>query len=77
MSQTMQVFPDGDYKTIKVVVMRLHVVVAINTKLIIASSTKEESVEFNFADVYGINLHDRSLFDVLGFEGVPDPKRGG
>ena len=70
-------FPDSDNKTVKDVVTRLHVAVAKTTRLIVTSSTGEDSVEFNFADGYGINLHDRSLFDSLGFMGVLDPTRGG
>ena len=46
-------------------------------KLIVTSSPEEDSVEFNFADGYGISLHDRSLFNVLGFKGVPEPIRDG
>ena len=70
-------FPDCEYKTVKDVVTRLHVAVAKSTRLIVTSSTEEDSVEFNFADGYGISLHDRSLIDVLGFKGVLDPNRGG
>ena len=69
-------FPDGEYKTVKDVVTSLHVAVAKSTRPIVTSRT-EDSVEFNFADGYGISLHDRSLFDVLRFKGVLDPNRGG
>ena len=71
------IFPDGEYKTVKDVVTRLHVVFAKSTRLIVTSSTEEDSVDFNFADGNGISLHDRSLFDVLGFKGVLDSNRGG
>ena len=70
-------FPDCEYKTVKDVVTRLHIAVAKSTRLVVTSSTEEDSEEFNFADGYGISLHDRSLFDVLGFKEVLDPNRGG
>ena len=70
-------FPDGDYKTVKAVVTRLHVAVAKSTRPIVTSGTEENCVDFNFADDYGISLGDRSLFGVLGFKGVPEPNRGG
>ena len=34
-------------------------------------------MELNFEAGYGISVRDRSIFDVLGFKGVPDPNRGG
>ena len=67
-------FPD-EYKTVKDVVTRLHVAVAKSKRLIVTSSTEEDSVEFNFADGHGISPHD--TFDVLGFKGVQDPNRSG
>ena len=70
-------FPDGEHKTVKDVVTPLPVAVAESTRLIVTSSTEEDSVEFNFADGYGIGLHDRSLFDLLGFKGVLHLNRGG
>ena len=70
------IFPHGEYKTVKDVVTRLHVAVAKSTRLIVTSSTEEDSVDFNFADGYGVSLHDRSLFDVLGFMKSLDPNRG-
>ena len=70
-------FPDCEYKTGKDVVTQLHVAVAKSTRLIVTSSTEEDSVEFNFEDGYGISVHDRSLLDVFGFKGVPDPNWGG
>ena len=70
-------FPDGEYKTVKLVVTRLYVAVAKGTRPILIYSTEEDCVEFNFADGYGISLHGRSLFEVLGFKGVLDPNRGG
>ena len=68
--------PDGECNTVKDVATILHAAVAQRTRLIYTSSTEEDSVKFSFADGYGIGLHDRSLFDVLGFHGVPDPNRG-
>ena len=62
-------FLDGGYKTVKDVVTRLYVAVAKCTRLIVTSSTEKDSVEFNSAEGYGLNLHDRSLFDVLGSNG--------
>ena len=69
--------PDGEYETVKDVVTRLDVAVAKSARLIVNSSTEEDSVEFTFAYGYGISLHDRSQFDVLEFKGVLDPNRGG
>ena len=37
----------------------------------------EDSIEINFKSRYGISVRDRSLFDVLGIQGVPDTNRGG
>ena len=54
---------------------RFHV--AVTKKRPHVTSTTEDFVEFDFTDGYGINVHDRSLFDVSGFRGVPDPNRGG
>ena len=70
-------FPDGQYKTVKDVVTRLRVAVAKNMMLIVTSNTEKDSVEFKFPDCYGISLHDRNLFDVIGFKRVLDPNRGG
>ena len=71
------IFPDGEYKTVKDIVTRLHVAVAKSTRPVVTCSTEEDSVEFKSADGYGIILLDRSLFDILGIKGVPDPHRGG
>ena len=71
------IFCDGEYKTLIDVVTCFHVAVAKSTKPIVTSSTEEDSVEFNFADGYGISLHDVSLFVLVGFKGMPDPHRGG
>ena len=59
-------FCDGEYKIVKDVVARSHVAVAKSTRPIVNSSTEEGGAQFNFADGYGISLHDRSLSDVLG-----------
>ena len=37
----------------------------------------EDSIEISFKSRYGISVRDRSLFDVLGIQGVPDTNRGG
>ena len=37
----------------------------------------ENSIEISFKSRYGISIRDRSLFDVLGIQGVPDTHRGG
>ena len=63
-------FPYGDYKTVKDVVTRLHVAVAKSTKLIVTSSTEEDSVGITFSDGYGKSLHDISLVDAIGFKAV-------
>ena len=70
-------FLDVEYKTVKENVTRLHVAVARKTRLLVTSSMEKDSVEFNFADGYGVSLRDRSLFDVLELKGVLDPNRGG
>ena len=56
-------FPDSEYRTVKDVT-RLHVAVPESMRLIATCSTEEDSVEFNFANGYGISLHDRILFNV-------------
>ena len=37
----------------------------------------EDSIEISFEGRYGISVRDRSLFDVLGIQGMPDTNRGG
>ena len=37
----------------------------------------EDSIEISFKSRYGISVRDRSLFDVLGIQGVPDTNPGG
>ena len=36
-----------------------------------------KSLELNFADGSGMSFYDPKIFDVLGFQGVPDPNRAG
>ena len=36
----------------------------------------KDSVEISFESKYGISVRDRSLFDVLGIQGLPDTNRG-
>ena len=37
----------------------------------------EDNIEISFESRYGISFRDRSLFDVLGIQGVLDTNRGG
>ena len=37
----------------------------------------EDGIEISFKSRYGIRVRYRSLFAVLGFQGVPDTNRGG
>ena len=70
-------FYDGVCRTVKVVVTRLHVVVGKVTRPIVTSSTEEYCVKSSFGDGYGMSLHDRSRFGVLGCQMVPDLNRDG
>ena len=69
-------FDAGEYNTIKSFLKKLEK--GTETKNSTTSMLfEDDSVELNFADGYGISVRDRSLLDVLGIEGVPDPNRGG
>ena len=46
-------------------------------KPLISTTEEGNNVKLNFKDGFGISVRDRTLFDVLGFIGVPDPNRGG
>lgn len=77
------IFPDGEYKRIADIVEHLNSVsieIASESnrqKPIIQSNSDGEVVEFTFREGYGISVRDRTIFDVLGFKGIPDPNRGG
>ena len=69
-------FDAGEYITIKSILKKLEK--GTETKKPLTSALfEEDSVELNFKDGYGISVRDRSLLDVLGIQGVPDPNRGG
>ena len=55
-----------------------HLHSARNDKGLFLTSTVENNfVEIKFREGYGLSLLDHSLFDVLGFKGVPDTNWGG
>ena len=69
-------FDAAEYITIKSILKKLEK--GIETKKPLTSTLfEDDSVELTFADGYGISVPDRSLLDVLGKKGVPDPNRGG
>ena len=65
------ILPNEENKTNKHVFRSVYVAVAKSMRPIVSSGTDEDSVDFKFADGYGIS-HYRSLFDVLVFNGVLD-----
>ena len=44
---------------------------------IVTSSSEGDCLEFNYADAYGLSVHEKSLFDALVFKVVPSPYRDG
>ena len=69
-------FEAGEYQTISSILEQLDK--ATETKKPLNSADYvEDSIEISFKSRYGISVRDRSLFDVLGIQGVPDTNRGG
>ena len=69
-------FEAGEYITIKSILKKLEK--GTETKKPLTSTLfEDDNIELNFADGYGISVRDRSLLDVLGKKGIPDPHRGG
>ena len=69
-------FEAGDYQTISSILKHLDKATEIK-KPFNLSAYVEDSIELSFKSSYGISVKDRSVFDVLGIEGVPDTNRGG
>ena len=69
-------FPDGEIKSVENILEILKEGTVFN-KPLLATNYQDRTVELEFADGYGISVQDRSLFNVLGFTGIPDPNRGG
>ena len=69
-------FDAGEYITIKSIPKILEKGTETK-KLLTFTLFEDDNVEFNFADGYGISVRDRSLLDVMGIEGLPDPNPGG
>ena len=69
-------FEAGEYQTISSILEQLDK--ATETKKALTSADYvEDSIDISFKSRYGIRIRDRSLFDVLGIQGVPDTNRGG
>ena len=69
-------FEAGEFRTINSILQELEK--GTETRRPINSATYvNDGIELNFKDGYGISVRDRSVLDVLGIEGVPDPNRGG
>ena len=69
-------FEAGEYQTVSSILEQLDK--ATETKKPVNSAEYVEvSIEISFQSRYGISVRDRSLFDVLGIQGVPDTNRGG
>ena len=69
-------FEAGEYQTISSILKQLDK--ATETKKPLNSADYvEDNIEISFKSRYGISVRDRSLFDVLGIQGVPDTNRGG
>ena len=69
-------FEAGEYQTISSIPKQLDK--ATETKKPLNSADYvEDNIEIRFKSRYGISVRDRSLFDVLGIQGVPDTNRGG
>ena len=71
------VFPDGEIRSIWPILITLKAGSKSKQPLLSAKEDDGNNVELTFKDGYGISVRDRTLFDVLGFNGVPDPNRGG
>ena len=69
-------FGAGEFRTINSILDKLEEGTETR-KPINSAMYVNDGVEINFKDGYGISVRDRSVLDVLGIEGVPDPNRGG
>lgn len=68
-------FQDGELKTIATILEKLEK--STESDMTFTAVRQDDEIELQFEKEYGISVRDRSLFDVLGFQGVPDPNRGG
>ena len=68
-------YSDGELKSIDTILEKLKESSRLNNQLTYVK--QNDNIELKFDNEYGISVRDRSLFDVLGFKGVPDPNRGG
>ena len=69
-------FEAGEYQTISSILEQLDKATETKKPLTNADYV-EDSIDISFQTKYGIRVRDRSLFDVLGIQGVPDTNRGG
>ena len=70
-------FPDGEYKSVGDVLKVLNKGTQTKKPLEDAKLSDDNFVELEFEEGFGISVRDRSILDVLGFEGIPDENRGG
>ena len=70
-------FPDGEYKSVGDVLKVLKKGTQTKKPLEDAKLSDDNFVELEFEEGFGISVRDRSILDVLGFEGIPDKNRGG
>ena len=69
-------FPAGEIESVFTILSTLRAGTQ-SVKPLSTAKTIGNRVELNFEAGYGISVRDRSIFNVLGFKGVPDPNRGG
>ena len=69
-------FNDGEYQTVDEILKLLEVGTS-SKKPLAKAELQGDRVWLNFHQGYGLSFHDRSILNVLGFEGIPDTNRGG
>lgn len=70
-------FPEGEYKSVADILKVLKKGTQSKKPLEDGNISDDNFVELKFADGHGISVQDRSILDVLGFEGIIDKNRGG
>ena len=69
-------FNAGEYLTVDEILTLLEL--GTSTKKPLAKAEIHDNrVQLKFNQGYGLSFHDRSILNVLGFNGVPDTNRGG
>ena len=70
-------FPEGEYISVEKILKQLKKGHESRKPLEDATVSDDNYVELKFAEGHGISVRDRSILDVLGFQGTPDKNRGG